>query len=108
MVLQHLDLSNNKLQGTLPTTWTQQSSGTLALTLQTLVLSSNQLSGPLPSLVGMLALNCWTFAGNWLTCGPVPPSGTCGSINSTKLGKLTAWAWPVMWLHSVLWQNILH
>jgi hypothetical protein len=87
MVLQHLDLCHNKLQGTLPNTWAQQSSGTLTLTLHTLLLNSNQLSGPLPSLMGMLALNCWTVAGNWLMCGPVPATGTCGSVNSTKLGK---------------------
>jgi hypothetical protein len=90
MVLQHLDLSHNKLQGTVPATWTQQSSGALALTLQMLMLNSNQLSGPLPSLVEMLALNCWAVAGNWLICGPVPHAATCGSVNDTKLGKLKA------------------
>lgn len=86
MGLEHLDLSGNKLQGSLPATWTQQSNGTLALTLQTLLLNSNTLTGALPSLAGMPALNCWTVSGNWFLCGPVPPSGTCGSVDSTAIG----------------------
>jgi hypothetical protein len=87
MVLQQLDLSHNSLRGPLPASWTQQSAGTLALTLQTLLLNSNQLTGPWPSMVGMLALGCWSVEGNWFLCGPVPDAGTCGRLNGTRLGK---------------------
>lgn len=87
MVLQQLDLSHNSLRGPLPASWTQQSAGTLALTLQTLLLNSNQMNGPWPTMVGMLALSCWSVEGNWFLCGPVPDAGTCGSLNGTRLGK---------------------
>lgn len=87
MVLQHLDLSNNKLQGTLPVTWTDQQYGPLAKTLQALLLNSNQLSGPLPGLTMMYVLSCWSVAGNWFVCGNAPGSFACGAINGTKIGE---------------------
>lgn len=87
MILQQLDLSYNSLSGPLPASWTQQSAGTLAQTLQTLLLHGNQITGPLPSIVGMLALSCWSVQGNWFLCGPVPDASTCGSINGTRLGE---------------------
>ena len=92
MTLQNLDLSNNGLQGTLPASWTQQSSGTLALTLQSLLLNNNQMTGPLPTMTGMPALSCWSVANNWMLCGPMHVAGTCGSTNGTKLGKMSGWS----------------
>jgi hypothetical protein len=86
MSLQHLDLSYNSLQGSLPTTWTDPSSG-LAVTLRTLLVNSNQLSGALPDMSSMAALDCWSVSRNWLMCGPVATSAVCASTNGTKLGE---------------------
>jgi hypothetical protein len=87
MALQHLDLSYNSLQGLLPASWVEPSSGRLAFTLTTLLMNSNQLSGVLPDMSGMLALDCWSVSRNWLMCGPMPTSAVCGDTNGTTLGE---------------------
>lgn len=89
MTLQHLDISYNQIQGSVPRSWALQSAGTLAATLQTLLLDSNQLTGPLPDLSGMPALSCWSVANNWLLCGAVPTTSTCGGFNNTRVGEDT-------------------
>lgn len=89
MTLEQFDVTHNQIQGSIPSSWTMQASGTLAKTLQTLMLNNNQLVGQLPELGGMPALSCWSVANNWLMCGPLPLSGVCGITNNTRIGE-----WP--------------
>ena len=85
--LENLAVNDNKLSGSVPSSWASPATCCLRYSLQSMQLQNNNFSGSIDWLLNLPFLNCWSIAGNQGLCGKLPQNMTCPFADHTAIGS---------------------